>query len=672
MARCLKTFVVWGILGAMPTYGAHSEAFFTGNPVASVSALFADETREVFRLSPEGSLVAFLHFDGSINRLCVGDPKNLAATTLTATEPDDGSVFSFLWVDDTRIAFASRKPDRETRIGCVQIRKPPEECGQPDIRIQILAEGAAAGRLAGVFTKGNAGRVLLSISSGKSDGISDIFAVDPATRERELIHRNVEGLPILSVSRNGEALAGIRCLPDGRKQLIGICAGDTKTLLTCSAGESLNIVGMSSEGDAVYVVTDQGTDTEFTRLEVIHIASGKRTVIGSDSRQAADLDEAVFDWSTSRVLACRFYYDRPEYLWLSTEAEKLFNAICRKLGDGDIRLRDSSVDGKKWLVSVTRDTEPDAEYFYESETESLIRLDSRTTFIPATSLGRMKTVRYQARDKQTISGYLTFPPGGEEANLPVVVFPHGGPNKRNYWGYDPRVQFFASRGYAVFQPNFRGSSGFGKTFQNAGNGQWGRGVMQDDISDGVAWLIASGIADPKRIAIVGGSYGGFAALAGLAFTPDLYACGVCLFGASNLPDFIREIPDSWKPFYGDLAVKIGSPDSPSDARRLAQQSPIHFTDQIRVPVLVYHGAHDKIVRQFQADRFVAACRKSQVNVDYLSAANEGHGFTDALNEQAVYIAIERFLAAHIGGQCQHDVPTDIEKRLSKLRSSTKQ
>ncbi len=672
MVKPLYAFAVWGVLGCLPACHAKREMPAADSGGVPVSALFADEAREVFWLSPEGSLVAFLHFDGSINRLCVGDPRDLAATTLTVTGPDDGSVFSFFWAEDSQIAFASRRQDRQTLIGSVQIPHSLTGKSLSEIQVRVLGQGADPGQLAGAISRGNFTKILVATPSGKGDGISDIVAVDPATGERELIHRNVEALPIWTVSKNGEALVGIRCSPDGGKELVGIRAGKTKDLLKCGADESLDIAGIDSQGTVIYAVTNQGDRAEFARLVAIDIATGKRTVIGEDPRHEADLCEAVFDRDTSRVLACRFYRERPEYLWLSADSEKLFDDIRAKLREGDIRLRDSSTDGKAWLISVTRDTEPDAEYFYESGTKRLVRLDSRATSIPAASLGRMKAVRYQARDKQTISAYLTLPPGGAESNLPVVVFPHGGPNKRNYWGYDPRVQFFASRDYAVFQPNFRGSSGFGKTFQNAGNGQWGRGVMQDDISDGVAWLVGKGIANPGRIAIVGGSYGGFAALAGLSFTPDLYACGVCLFGASNLPDFIREIPDKWKPFHGDLAVKIGNPDLPSDARRLDWQSPVHFTGKIRAPVMVYHGARDEIVRQSQADRFVAACRANRVNVDYLLAANEGHGFTDPLDEQAVYVAIERFLATHIGGRYQHDVPPEVEARLSKLRSSTKQ
>ena len=193
--------------------------------------------------------------------------------------------------------------------------------------------------------------------------------------------------------------------------------------------------------------------------------------------------------------------------------------------------------------------------------------------------------------------------------------------------------------------------------------------MQDDISDGVVWLVLSGIADAKRVGIVGGSYGGFAALSGLAFTPDLYAAGVCLFGASDIAAFIRDVQPSWRPYLGDIAVKIGNPDRPDDARRLAWQSPINSTDQIKAPVLLYHGEKDEIIRKSQSDKFVTACRSSGVNVQYLVSAVEGHGFSDPLDEQAVYIAIERFLANYIGGMRQDDVPVEVEERLSALRKT---
>jgi dipeptidyl aminopeptidase/acylaminoacyl peptidase len=253
--------------------------------------------------------------------------------------------------------------------------------------------------------------------------------------------------------------------------------------------------------------------------------------------------------------------------------------------------------------------------------------------------------------------------------LPTVVFPHGGPNKRNYWGYDPRVQFLANRGYAVFQPNFRGSSGFGKRFQNAGDKQWGRGVMQDDITDGVKWLVSSHISDPAKIAILGGSYGGFAALAGVTFTPELYAAGISLFGPSNLTEFVTHLPESWQAVEGDIKVKMGDPRVNSDHERMFEQSPVHFVDQIRVPLLIYQGALDRVVSIAQADAFVSKSRSAGKTVDYLVSKEEGHGFINSAIEQTVYVAIEQFLVPILGGVMNSELQQIYGSRIDLLRAS---
>jgi len=664
MGKPFCAIAMRGFLGLMANCGLAQEPFPPSEEILPVSVFFADESREVFRLSPEGGRVAFLHFDGTISRLCAGNPENLKNTTTTLTGNTEGSVFSLLWLSENVIAFAARLPNGGTRIGCVRL--PASDSGKPE-GISVLDRDEKGVNLAGVLSRGTA--VLLSIPSETNPGINDIYTADPSTGTRTLLHKNVEALPVLHVSMDGKTIVGIRCHSDGRKELLRIKGGESKTLLICSPDESLNLAAMNPDGSVAYIVTDHGSDVKFARLETVKLATGERTVVGEDPEHSVDFGEAVFDRDAKHLLGSRYFRERSVYQWLSPEMEEQFRLIKSQLPEGDVRLQDSSADGKKWIITLVRDTEPDAEYFFNSATRHLVRLDFKATNLPANRLGRMQAVSYKARDNQMISGYLTIPAGAAESNLPVVVFPHGGPNKRNYWGYDARVQFFASRGYAVFQPNFRGSSGYGKKFQNAGNGQWGRGVMQDDISDGVKWLVGSGIADPKRVAIVGGSYGGYAALAGLAFTPELYAAGVCLFGASNLPDFVREVPAGWKPFLGDISVKIGNPDLPEDDRRLAWQSPVNFTHQIKAPVMVYQGAKDDLIKKSQADRFVSACRSNGVNVDYLVSPEGGHGFTDSMDEQAAYIAMERFLARHIGGSRQMDVPRNVEERLALLRST---
>jgi dipeptidyl aminopeptidase/acylaminoacyl peptidase len=641
---------------------AHSQG-----DVIPVSAIFNDEASEVFRLSPKGKLVAYLHSDDSSSRLCVGDPEKLQGTERALTDPKHGRVFSFLWLDDESLVFAARLPDG-VQIGCVHLlRSASGPLGATNV---ILAQAEEHASLAGICTGPNQmPQVVLSLPSQAHPEVSDLYLANPNSGERRLIYKNTEGLGVSSVSRDGKTVAGIRCNTAGESELVISSEGKSRCLLQTAPGESLNIAALSNDGHIAYILTNAGERVEYIRLEAVDTSSGIRSVVAEDPRQSVDLSELLFDREETSLLAARYSYQRSVYCWQSHEMEERFEKLQRLLPKGDIGIRDTSSDGKRWLASVVTDTEPEAEFFYNAESGLVVRLDTRLSSLPKERLGRTKPVEYQARDGQMITGYLTVPAWLPETALPIVVFPHGGPNKRNYWGYDPRVQFFANRGYAVFQPNFRGSSGFGKSFQNAGNRQWGIGVMQDDLSDGVAWLIESGIADPKRIAIMGGSYGGFAALAGLTFTPDLYAAGISLFGASNLVDFIREVPPSWKPFLGDLSVKIGNPDIPSEEQRLSKQSPVYFTDRIKVPVMVYQGTNDGIVRKSQGDQFVRACRTSGVAVDYLVSPEGGHGFADPLDEQAVYLGIGRFLARHIGGLEQRDVPAELERRLEMLRKA---
>ena len=260
-------------------------------------------------------------------------------------------------------------------------------------------------------------------------------------------------------------------------------------------------------------------------------------------------------------------------------------------------------------------------------------------------MAAMEPVSYTSRDGLTIRGYLTLPPSLEPRKLPLVVHPHGGPWARDSWGFNPEVQFLANRGYAVLQINFRGSAGFGRDFLEAGFGEWGLS-MQDDVSDGVRWAMERGIADPTRAAIYGGSYGGYATLAGLTKTPELYACGVSYVGVSNLFTWIESIPPYWKPYLEMLYEMVGHPER--DADRLRNTSPFFNADRIRVPLLVAQGANDPRVPQQESDQIVEALRARGVAVDYMVKENEGHGFLNEENRFDFYRVMERFLQRHLG------------------------
>jgi dipeptidyl aminopeptidase/acylaminoacyl peptidase len=277
----------------------------------------------------------------------------------------------------------------------------------------------------------------------------------------------------------------------------------------------------------------------------------------------------------------------------------------------------------------------------------------------------MEPVRFPARDGLEIPAYLTIPNGAVRP-LPAVIFPHGGPWARDIWGFQNIVQFLANRGYAVLQPNFRGSTGFGKRFLNLGNREWGTGAMQHDLSDGVRWLVERGVADPASVGIMGGSYGGYATLAGVAFTPDLYAAAVSIVGPSSIPTLLESIPPYWEPVKRTFNVRVGDPQNAADLARMRAQSPLYAAASIRTPLLVVQGANDPRVKKAESDQIVRALRDLGHEVEYLVAADEGHGFASEESNQALFAKIEEFLAAHLGGRYQAEVPDRVRRRLDAL------
>lgn len=299
----------------------------------------------------------------------------------------------------------------------------------------------------------------------------------------------------------------------------------------------------------------------------------------------------------------------------------------------------------KYMVWAGSDRDPGSYYFYDAESEKLEKVATLRPWIDPAQMAEMQPISYKSRDGLTIHGYLTLPKGRDAKNLPVVVNPHGGPWARDDWGFNPEVQLLANRGYAVLQMNFRGSTSYGRKFWEASFKQWGK-TMQDDISDGVQWLIDQGTADPKRIAIYGGSYGGYATLAGLTFTPDLYACGVDYVGVSNLFTFMNTVPPYWEAWRKQMYEMVGDPQK--DSVLMREASPVFHVDRIKVPLFIAQGATDPRVNKDESDQVVKALNDRGVEVQYLLKENEGHGFRLEENRFEFYEAMDKFLDEHIG------------------------
>jgi len=378
-----------------------------------------------------------------------------------------------------------------------------------------------------------------------------------------------------------------------------------------------------------------------------------------------DLAGPIFSDRTDELVGTVYVDDRPRFEWRDPQWEADYAALTERAPGLDISFGSSTTDESLWIVNAGGDVEPGETYLFDRETDDLTLQYQIRERLPREDLAPMTTVRYESSDGLEITAYLTLPKGVEAQDLPLVVVPHGGPWGRDTWGYRALPQFFANRGYAVLQPNFRGSTGYGKEFLDAGNGEWGD-KMQDDITWGVRHLIGEGIVDPERVGIFGISYGGYAALAGLAFTPELYAAGVSFVGPSNLITLLDSIPPYWEAQRTMLHERMADPSTPEGSARLERQSPLHSAAQIEAPLLVIQGANDPRVKKAESEQIVVALRERGFPVEYLLAPDEGHGFARPVNSMAAYAATERFLAEHLDGRYQEGGTPEVMQRLREI------
>ena len=359
-----------------------------------------------------------------------------------------------------------------------------------------------------------------------------------------------------------------------------------------------------------------------------------------------DVDVSQLGYSPKRKVPTVVTYttDKRQFYFLDKITAGRYAFLEKKLPGYEVVITAYNKDEDKFMVRTFSDRSLGAYYFFDQNKKELRKIADVSPWLNESDMAPMQPVQYRSRDGLTIHGYLTLPPGKKRKGLPVVINPHGGPWVRDQWGYNPEVQLLANEGYAVLQMNYRGSIGYGRRFWELSFKQWGRS-MQDDITDGVNWLIAEGIADPDRVAIYGGSYGGYAALAGVTFTPDLYACAIDYVGVSNLFTFMKTIPPYWKPYLQMMYEMVGDPEKDQELMRAA--SPVFHIDKIKAPLLVIQGANDPRVNIDESDQIVRALRTRGVEVVYLVKYDEGHGFQNEENRFEVYKAMLGFLCKYL-------------------------
>ncbi|HEY3446004.1 MAG TPA: S9 family peptidase [Myxococcales bacterium] len=416
-----------------------------------------------------------------------------------------------------------------------------------------------------------------------------------------------------------------------------------RTLLSWSVQETVEPLGISADGKDLFVLGNLGRDTVV--LDQIDLATGKARRLAADA--AADVFGVDLHPVSRRVRAVAFNRARMRWQALEPDLAKDLAALS-KIDGGDLQLLGGDQADKTWVVLFDRDTSSGRFYLWDRAAQRATLLFSTRPELDKVELSPMKPVEIAARDGLSLPSYLTLPARLPPKSLPMVLLVHGGPWTRDLWGYDGLVQFLASRGWAVLQVNFRGSVGFGKKFKNAAVKQFAR-RMHDDLIDGVRWAVRQGYADPKRVAIMGDSYGGYATLVGLTFTPETFACGVDLFGPSNLVTLLENPPDYWKPFLSSTWYPFaGDPRDPKARADLESRSPIFKADAIRAPLLIGQGANDPRVPPEESEQMVAAIRKKGGKVEFVAYADEGHGFTKPANRMDFYSRAERFLEECLG------------------------
>jgi dipeptidyl aminopeptidase/acylaminoacyl peptidase len=659
------------VLGAAPVAAQQQTgptATYNGElpPLIDRQTFFGDPQYASAQLSPGGEHVSFTRpYKGQMNVWVKerGEPFDAAEpVTADTTRP----VSRYFWTQDgERILYVQDKggnenfhvyavdPDseQETELGV-----PPAEDLTPyeDVRAQIIAVPEAT-----------PGEILVGLND-RNPKYHDVYRIDLATGERSLVYENDSRIAGWTTDLEGNLRLATRQTESGGTELLRVDADTLVSVYECRFEETCSPVRFHKDGERVYMTTNKGPDVDLQRLVLFNPETQATEVVTSDPEGEVDFGGAIFSDKTDELLATVYEGDRTR-IYPKDEAFADDYQFLREQLDGEVSFGSSTEEERYRIVTASSDVDPGTVYLFDREQQSLTRLYESRPDLPTEHLAEMRAIRYEARDGLTIPAYLTVPSGVEPTNLPVIVYPHGGPWSRDSWGYAPYAQFFANRGYAVLQPNFRGSTGYGQEFLNAGNEEWGTGAMQHDITDGVQYLIDEGIADPDRVGIFGGSYGGYATLAGLTFTPEVYAAGASYVGPSNLLTLLNSLPPYWAAVKKMFTERVGDPDDPADRKRLKRQSPFFHAENIDDPLLVIQGANDPRVKKQESDQIVVAARENDVPTQYLVAPEEGHGFRKEANRLAVAAQLERFFGEHLGGRWQTDVAPAVQARLDALR-----
>jgi dipeptidyl aminopeptidase/acylaminoacyl peptidase len=621
--------------------------------------LFADPQFANPSLSPDGTRIAYLAPHGGRRQVWVRGIDEDHADAVRVTGDTRRGITTYHWTGDSRWLLYQQDTDgnEDWHLYRVDLENP----GEPAVDLTPMEPGS---RVVGVEPFPPVpGSVLVAMN--RRPLYFDLFRVDVATGETTLHLEQDDPTGGVLLDRNGTPSFHTALAPDGTVEFSAIDPDGQRRLLRRMGGAEhpmgVHPQMLTGDGEGLLLGSFPGPDEDGDNLRLVRIdhRTGEETVVAAVPGHDLDFSGTMVPGvlppvvytsrATGEVLAARFVADRPHIEVIDPAFAEVYAAL-RKLSDGVLGTLSSDEAGRRWIATFVHDRDPGVSWLYDHATGEARMLWRAYPNLDPAALSAMNPVEFSARDGLPLHGYLTLPIGVEPRSLPLVLMVHGGPWMHDNWGYNPDVQFLANRGYAVLQVNFRGSTGHGRRHLTAAIGEIGR-AMHDDLIDAVDWAIARGYADPDRIGIYGGSYGGYAALVGVTVTPGRFAAAVDYVGISDLANFLRTLPAFTRAYNVNSWYRyVGDPDVPEQEADMRARSPITMVDEIRTPLLVAQGANDARVVQAESDNIVASLRERGVPVTYLVAEDEGHGFANPENRLWLYRAIEQHLAEHLGGR----------------------
>lgn len=647
----------WGI-------GQSATAKAQQPPIIDRKSFFGEVQIAGARISPDGKQLAFLKpYNGTRNIWVKRTDEPFSAARPMSAETAR-PISAYLWSRDSKFLLYPQDNGGDENFNVYAIdpsQAADTKTGVPPVRALTNLKGVRTMVYAVPRSKPD---VIYIGLNDRDARYHDLYELHISTGEKTLLRKNTEQISEWIFDNAGNLRMAAKTLPNGDTQILRVDGEGFKPVYSCTVLESCGVQGFEQGDKRVYLETNTGM-RDLVELDTLDVATGATAKVESDPLGKVDFGGALLSEVDHRIIYTSYEDDRERRYFRDKAFEQDFKWLDAKLPGKEVHLLSPSSDETMWIVSASSDTEPGETYLWNRRAKTLDLQFRIREELPRGALASRQPYHYKSSDGLEISAYLTLPKGLPAKNLPMVVFPHGGPWARDSFGYDTFAQFLANRGYAVLQPNFRGSTGYGKKFLNAGNGQWGR-LMQDDLTWGVKALVAQGTADSKRVGIGGASYGGYATLAGVAFTPNVYAAAVAIVAPSNLITLLQAIPPYWEAGRKQMYTRMSDPTTADGKALLVAESPLSQAKAIVTPLLVVQGKNDPRVNVREAQQIVMAVRDNGKPVEYLLAPDEGHGFVRPINNLAMVTAMEDFYAKFLGGRAQTDVSPDIAERLKVL------